>query len=124
MKFYICEHCKNIIVKLNDSGVPVVCCGEKMSELVANTTEAAFEKHIPAAVIDGNKVSVAVGSTLHPMLEEHYIKFVVLETDKGYQVKNLVPGTEPKAEFVLADGEKAVAVYEYCNLHGLWKAEL
>ena len=122
MKFYICNHCKNIIVKVNDSGEPEFCCGEKMSELVPNTTEAAFEKHIPVAEVNGNKVSVAVGSTLHPMLEEHFIKVIILETTNGYQVKNLLPGGQPVADFILADGEKAVAVYEYCNLHGLWKA--
>ncbi len=124
MKFYLCEHCKNVVIKINDSGVPVVCCGEKMKEIEPNTVEAAFEKHIPDVKLDGNKVSVAVGSVLHPMLSEHHIAFIVLETASGYQVKNLEAGMEPVAEFVLADGEKAVAVYEYCNLHGLWKKEL
>ena len=124
MKFYICNHCGNIIVKVNDAGVPVVCCGEKMSELVPNTVDAAFEKHVPDVTVDGNKVIVKVGSVSHPMLEEHYIKFIALETDKGYQIKNLKPGEEPEAEFLLAAGENAVSVYEYCNLHGLWKKEL
>ena len=124
MKFYICAHCKNVIIKADDSGVPVVCCGEKMEELVAGATEGAFEKHIPEVSLDGMQVKVQVGSVLHPMMEEHSIRFIVLETDKGYQVKNLTPGVEPKAEFALIPGEKAIAVYEYCNLHGLWKKEL
>lgn len=124
MKFYICNHCKNIIIKVKDSGVPVVCCGEKMSEIVANTTDAAFEKHVPAVTVDGSKVTVSVGSVAHPMIPEHYIQFILLETTNGYQVKNLKPGEAPVAEFILAEGESAVAAYEYCNLHGLWKAEI
>ncbi|MBO4477018.1 MAG: desulfoferrodoxin [Lachnospiraceae bacterium] len=124
MKFYICNHCKNIIIKVKDSGVPVVCCGEKMTEIVANTTDAAFEKHVPAVTVDGSKVTVCVGSVQHPMLPEHYIQFILLETTNGYQVKNLKPGEAPVAEFILAEGESAVAAYEYCNLHGLWKAEI
>ncbi|MBR5348021.1 MAG: desulfoferrodoxin [Lachnospiraceae bacterium] len=124
MKFYICNHCKNIIIKVKDSGVPVVCCGEKMSEIVANTTDAAFEKHVPAVTVDGSKVTVSVGSVAHPMIPEHYIQFILLETTNGYQVKNLKPGEAPVAEFILADGESAVAAYEYCNLHGLWKADI
>ena len=124
MKFYICNHCKNIIIKVKDSGVPVVCCGEKMSEIVANTTDAAFEKHVPAVTVDGSKVTVSVGSVAHPMIPEHYIQFILLETTNGYQVKNLKPGEAPVAEFILADGESAVAAYEYCNLHCLWKADI
>ena len=84
MKFYICNHCKNIIIKVKDSGVPVVCCGEKMSEIVANTTDAAFEKHVPAVTVDGSKVTVSVGSVAHPMIPEHYIQFILLETTNGY----------------------------------------
>ncbi len=124
MKFYICAHCKNVIIKADDSGVPVMCCGEQMQELVAGATDGAFEKHVPEVAVDGSKIDVVVGSVEHPMLPEHSIRFIVLETDKGYQVKNLAAGDAPKASFVLADGEKAVAVYEYCNLHGLWKKDL
>lgn len=95
-----------------------------MKELVANTTDAATEKHVPVVKVDGNKVAVEVGSTLHPMTPEHLIEWIVLETDKGYTVHHLTADDEPKTAFVLADDEKAVAVYEYCNLHGLWKKEL
>ena len=123
MKFFICEHCGNIVEKIRDRGVPVMCCGQPMTELVPGTTDGAAEKHVPAVTVDGNKVSVAVGSVEHPMLEEHYIEWIAVETANGVQRKALKPGEKPAAEFVLADGESVTAVYEYCNLHGLWKAE-
>ncbi len=124
MKFYKCETCGNIITKLNDSGVPVVCCGKPMTELVPGAVDAAQEKHVPAVTVDGAGVSVQVGEVEHPMLDEHYIQFIVLETAQGFQKKTLKPGEKPVAEFTVADGDKAVAVYEYCNLHGLWVKEL
>ena len=124
MKFYRCEHCGNIIIKLHDSGVPVVCCGQPMTELVPGATDGAYEKHVPAVTVDGSVVKVQVGEVEHPMMEEHYIQFIVLETSSGYQIKNLKAGDKPVAEFTLTAGDKAVAVYEYCNLHGLWVKEV
>ena len=122
MKLYICETCGNIIEKVNDSGVPVVCCGKPMKELIAGTVDAAREKHIPVYTVEGNKVSVVVGSVEHPMVDVHYIQWIVLKTNKGIQRKHLSPNEAPKAEFALLDGEVVEAVYEHCNLHGLWKA--
>ena len=122
LKFFRCNHCGNIIVKIKDSSVPVVCCGENMQELVPGTTDAAVEKHLPVYEVNGSSVSVTVGSVLHPMLPEHSINWICLQTNKCFQLKYLNPGEEPKAVFALADGEKVEAVYEYCNLHGLWKA--
>ena len=122
LKFFRCNHCGNIIVKIKDSSVPVVCCGENMQELVPGTTDAAVEKHLPVYEVNGSSVSVTVGSVLHPMFPEHSINWICLQTNKGFQLKYLNPGEEPKAVFALADGEKVEAVYEYCNLHGLWKA--
>ena len=122
LKFFRCNHCGNIIVKIKDSSVPVVCCGENMQELVPGTTDAAVEKHLPVYEVNGSSVSVTVGSVSHPMMPEHFINWVCLQTNKGFQLKYLNPGEEPKAVFALADGEKVEAVYEYCNLHGLWKA--
>lgn len=122
MKYYICETCGNIIEKLNDSGVPVVCCGKPMKELIAGTVDAAREKHIPVYSVEGNKVSVVVGSVEHPMVDAHYIQWIVLKTNKGIQRKHLSPNEAPKAEFTLLEGEVVEEVYEYCNLHGLWKA--
>lgn len=123
MKFYICEHCGNIITKIRDKKVPVMCCGQKMTELVPGTVDASLEKHVPVVEIDGNTVNVKVGSVTHPMIEEHYIQWICLETDKGAHFKHLNPGENPEASFVLSD-EKPVAVYEYCNLHSLWKADI
>lgn len=124
VKLFKCAHCGNIIEMVEDKGVKVVCCGEPMQLLDPNTTDAATEKHVPVVESDGNKVVVKVGSVEHPMLEEHHISFIILETDKGVQKKYLDPAGKPEAEFVLADGEKAAAAYEYCNLHGFWKAAL
>jgi superoxide reductase len=93
-----------------------------MTELIPGTTDAAQEKHVPAVTVEGNKVSVKVGSVEHPMTDAHYIQWIVIETDKGCQMKKLTPQDKPEAEFLLLDGEKLVGTYEYCNLHGLWKA--
>ena len=92
-----------------------------MVEMVPGTTDAAVEKHVPVVNTDGNKVTVTVGSVIHPMLPEHYIEWVLLVTNKGIQKKAFKPGDEPKAEFALLEGEKVEAAYEYCNLHKLWK---
>lgn len=121
--FFRCKACGNIIEKIYDSGVPVVCCGEEMEELVANTVDASKEKHVPSVSIVGNIVRVDVGDVLHPMEEKHYIMWIYLHTKKGAQRKDLSPGDEPKALFALDDDE-VIAVYEYCNLHGLWKKDI
>lgn len=123
VKFYRCTHCGNIAVKPFDSGVPLVCCGEKMEELTPNTVDAAVEKHVPVIKVEGAKVNVEVGSVAHPMTEEHYITFICLVTEKGYQTAPLTPADEPAAAFAVAEGDKAVKAYEYCNLHGLWVAD-
>ena len=120
-RFYICNRCGNLIEMINDSGVNPVCCGEKMTELVAGTVEASLEKHVPVVTYEGNTVKVEVGSVLHPMSEEHSITWVYLQTDKGGQRKCLEVGKAPVVTFALAD-EKPVAAYAYCNLHGLWKS--
>ena len=122
-KFYICKHCGNIVEMVNSSGVPVVCCGEKMQELVPGVVEASHEKHIPVVKVEGDSVRVEVGSVIHPMVEEHSILWVQLETDKGSQRKYLEVGKAPAVSFSL-NGEKPVSVYAYCNLHGLWKSEI
>lgn len=122
-KFYICRHCGNIIGMIKSSGVPVVCCGEKMQQLVPNSVEASGEKHVPSVEISGDKVRVKVGSVDHPMLPEHFIEWIYVQTENGGQRKALKAGDAPTAEFFLA-GDKAVAVYAYCNLHGLWVKKL
>lgn len=122
MKFYRCQHCGNLVTFLHASGVPVICCGEEMTELLPGTVDASLEKHVPVVKTEGASVYVKVGSVDHPMVAEHFIQWIALETNLGSQIKYLQPGQEPAASFVLAEGETLVAVYEYCNLHGLWKA--
>ncbi len=124
MKYYKCETCGNIVTKLNDSGVPLSCCGAQMAELIPGTSDGAYEKHIPAVTVNGNDVTVNVGEVEHPMMDAHYIQWIVLETKQGYQIKYLNPGEKPEAKFCIADKDEAVAAYEYCNLHGLWVKEL
>jgi len=122
-KFYICPTCGNVVEMIQDSGVNPVCCGQKMTELVPNTVEASGEKHVPAVTVEGGVVTVNVGSVDHPMQDVHYIQWVQLVTEHGSQRRSLNPGQPPKVTFQL-DGDKPLAVYAYCNLHGLWKTEL
>ncbi|MBE6737396.1 MAG: desulfoferrodoxin [Ruminococcaceae bacterium] len=122
-RFFICEHCKNIVGVIQSSGVPMKCCGQNMTELIPGTVDAALEKHVPVVTLEDNLVKVKVGEVTHPMTEEHYIQWIYLQTDKGGQRKALTPADAPEAVFALCD-EKPVAVYEYCNLHGLWKADI
>lgn len=119
--FYICEHCGNIIAKVRDSGVPVVCCGQPMTLIVPGTSDGAYEKHVPVYTVENNIVTVTVGAVEHPMVEAHYIEWISLQTSAGNQRKILKPGDPPKACFALCEGEKVVAVFAYCNLHSLWK---
>ncbi len=125
LKFYQCKHCGKIIAILKDSQVPTICCGEAMEELVARTSEGdvASEKHVPVIETNDNKVLVTVGSVIHPSENEHYIEWILLQTDQGLQKKWLAPGNSPKAEFAILPGENVIAAYEYCSLHKLWKAE-
>lgn len=122
-RFYICGHCGNIITYVKNAGVPVVCCGEKMQELIPGTVEAATEKHIPVYEIKAGSVRVQVGGVKHPMIPEHYIEWVCLVTNAGIQRKHLAPGEEPTACFALCPEEQVEAVYAYCNIHGLWRSE-
>ena len=123
-KFYKCPHCGSVVVKLNNLGPDPVCCGEPMKELIAGSVDAATEKHVPVVAEKGDKVFVQVGDVIHPMLENHYIEWIYLLTDKGGYFRFLKPGEEPKAVFALLEDEVVLEVYEYCNLHGLWKANL
>lgn len=123
MKFFICNHCKNIITMVDDAGVPIMCCGQKMELLTENTVEASGEKHVPSVKVDNNIVCVNVGTVDHPMTSEHYIKWVCLETDKGNYIKHLNPDQNPHVDFAIKD-EKPLKVYAYCNLHGLWSKEV
>jgi superoxide reductase len=123
-KFFICRHCGNLSGLINDKGVPMVCCGEKMTEIVPNTVEASVEKHLPVITkVMANSISVQIGSVFHPMEIAHNIAFVYVETERGGQRKNLKFGEEPKLDFCFSN-DNPIAVYAYCNLHGLWKTEI
>lgn len=122
-RFYICRHCGNLIGVINDAGVPIMCCGQKMEALIPNTSEGAGEKHLPVVNVKGNTVEVCIGEVAHPMSEEHFIQWVYLETENGGQRRAFKPGDTPKVTFCTGD-DQAVAVYAYCNLHGLWKTEI
>ena len=122
MKFYICKHCGQIITKLKDTSVPVICCGEIMNELIAGTTDASIEKHVPVFTKENNIVKVKIGSVEHPMTKEHFIQWVCLETQNGYQVKYLQPEQKPEVNFSINADDEIISVFAYCNLHSLWKA--
>ena len=122
MKYFVCAHCGNIVTYVKDSGVKLVCCGQKMEELVPGSVEASVEKHLPVVTVEGGLVRAFVGSAEHPMAEEHFIEWIALETKQGVQIKYLKPGQNPEADFVLVDGDEVVSVQEHCNLHSLWKA--
>ena len=122
-KFYICRHCGNLVELIQAGGGQLVCCGEPMEELKPNTVDASQEKHVPVVTVEGDAVKVAIGAAAHPMTEEHFIQWIFLQTEGGGQHHALKPGDAPEATFCL-NGDKAVAAYAYCNLHGLWKKEL
>ena len=121
INLYRCEKCGSMVLKINQKGCSPVCCGEPMKLLEAGVTDAAREKHVPAVTVDGDTVTVQVGSVAHPMVDAHFIQFIILETKSGFQYAELEPGQEPKAVFKATD---PVAAYEYCNLHGFWKADI
>lgn len=120
MKFFKCRHCGKIIAVVNERNVPTICCGEPMSEMIPNTSDGAVEKHVPVYEVKDNVVTVTVGEVKHPMMENHYIEWVAIETNFGNQRKVLKPGEEPVVKFALLEGEKVIRVVEHCNLHGLY----
>lgn len=119
LHIYYCPSCDSFVFKTGEA-MAVSCCGETLQPLTAGTSDGAREKHVPVVTHEGNLLHVQVGEVLHPMLENHYIQWIALVTEEGFQVRYLKPGEEPKAVF--ADVPHGV-VYEYCNLHGLWKCE-
>lgn len=122
-KFLLCEHCGNLAGVIHDAGVPMMCCGQKMKVLEPNTVEAGGEKHLPVVTVEEGAVYVNVGSVNHPMTPEHFIQWIYVQTEHGGQRRALEPGDDPGVTFSLG-GDKAVAVYAYCNLHGLWMTEV
>ena len=121
LRVFRCKKCGQMVMMLKKSKCDMYCCEEAMAELIPGTTDAAVEKHVPVYEVKDNKVYVTVGDVIHPMMEQHYIEWIVLETKNGIQKKDLTPEDEPKAIFPLIEGDSVIAVYEYCNLHGLWR---
>lgn len=119
-KFLVCRHCGNMVAVVKESGVPIICCGEPMVEVKAETADAMLEKHVPQFEVVGNVVKVRVGEVEHPMLREHYIEWVSIQTKQGNQRKELKPGTAPEVCFALCEGDRVQAVYAYCNIHKLF----
>ena len=123
-RLLISDDRKSIIMLIGGSGQDISAGGKPMSFLKANTTDAAQEKHVPQVTVDGKKISVKVGSVAHPMTDAHLIQWIYLQTKRGGQYVHLTASDKPEAEFILADGDEPIAAYEYCNLHGLWKADI
>lgn len=121
--FFRCNHCGNLVSVITNSGVPMFCCGEAMTELLPNTVEAATEKHIPEVSVNGRLVHAKIGSVPHPMTEEHHIEFIYLQTENGGQMKRLTVGSQAQTMFAVME-DKPLEVYAYCNLHGLWKVTI
>ena len=120
-KFLRCAHCGNLVEVINDSNVPIICCGEPMQELTANNTDGATEKHVPVVDINNELVTITVGETIHPMTEEHYIMWIhVFSNTREYHF-NLTPTDNPQVKFNKDINEEIKEVYAYCNIHGLWR---
>ena len=122
MKIYVCKKCGNVILKLEDKSEALVCCGEKMTLVEANTTEAATEKHLPVYEIKDGMINIKVGEVEHPMTDEHYISFIILASDDKYMIKKLTAGDKPEASFPYDKSYNKI--YAYCNLHSLWLSEI
>jgi len=126
MKFYKCAHCGKIVALVNEEkmGIPTICCGEPMSLMIPNSQDGAVEKHVPVVKVEGRVATVTVGEVLHPMMENHFIQWIFLKTNKGNRRVELKPGDVPEAKFALADDEVVLEAVEYCNLHGLYSAKV
>jgi len=124
LMFFECKMCGNTVEMIVDSGMPMECCGEQMTEIISHTHEMGSEKHLPEVKMGKNYVEVEVGTIPHPMSDSHYIEWIILQTNNGVYRHNLIPGEQAKATFYLSAADKPIAVYSYCNIHGLWKTSL
>lgn len=123
VEFYECETCGNVMVKLMDGGVTPSCCGHPMKKVEAKSGDQGTEKHTPIVLVNGDRATVTVGEVAHPMEEDHFIGFAVLEHGRGFDVKELKTNGYPVAQFLLNEDEKPGRVYAWCNKHGLWEAD-
>lgn len=123
MSFYRCKICGQIIGIVRSTGLPLTCCGEEMEELIPGLSDASLEKHVPVFETDNDRVHVTVGALPHPMTQAHYIEWIAIKTKYGNQRKQLNPGDKPEACFAICEGDEVEAVYAFCNIHSLWKAD-
>ena len=121
-RFYHCRHCGNLVEVIHNASVPIICCGEEMSPLELNGDGAA-EKHLPVVRMENGTLKVRVGEIPHPMETAHYIQWIYVKTGTGSMYRYLEPGQAPEAIFSLGEG-RPLAVYAYCNIHGLWMIEV
>lgn len=121
MKFYRCNICGNLVELINEGGGELVCCGEPMEKLEAKTEDEGKEKHVPVVEKEGDILKVKVGSVPHPMTEAHYIEWIVIKYDNKVQHIKLKYTDSPEATFIVDKDASEIEVYEYCNIHGLWK---
>lgn len=124
MKLCKCSICGNIVEMIQANGNDVVCCNKNMDVLQANTSDGALEKHVPVAQIKNDELIVNVGSMAHPMSAEHFITMIIVESQNTIYRVNLTPDDEPCAKFPLQNLSGKIHIYEYCNLHGLWKTDI
>ena len=124
LKFLKCERCGNIVEVLKDSGVPIVCCGQNMTELIPGTSDGAHEKHVPVITrLCKGTYRVTIGAEPHPVEAAHHIDFIYLKTERGGQLRYLGPLRPAQADFIDCN-DPIVGVYAHCNLHGLWYADV
>ena len=123
-RFYSCRKCGTIVGLVEGSPTGLACDGEPLEMMRANSVDASREKHVPVVSVAESIVSVKIGSAEHPMTAAHHISWIYLQTQKGGQRRALTIDDKPEAKFALVDGDKPVAVFAYCNLHGLWVTEL
>ena len=122
-KFYVCESCNSVLELVEGKDAKPVCAGQAIKPLEVKSLEEGSEKHLPDIYVQDKVVTVQLGTVPHPMIEEHLIQWIELETDRGVYRRRLRAGDEPVVNFRLED-EKPLAVYAYCNLHGLWRAQV
>ena len=121
-KFFRCAVCGNIVGLIEDGGGVLICCGQNMNKLIPNTTDGAFEKHIPVGTFENGRLLVTVGSAPHPMIEAHHIMWIAVAAGNTTMRISLNPDEAPSAEFFIK--KQPATIYAYCNLHGLWRAEM
>ena len=123
VKFFVCRHCGNMIEMIENHNTSVKCCGTTMERLHPNSTEASHEKHVPVLHCLNGMLTVCIGAQAHPMVPEHYIQWIYVQTENGGMRHNLQPDENPKTSFCLCN-DPVVAVYAYCNIHGLWMSQI